>query len=587
MGQKAKPIKEELLPNIIAFLSQKLSKVIKYAALAECEKCIRILVSFGVITADNKATVAKQLKKLGADAADVAQRLDDIVAETMPLPIPSESSQRTIQDIAQMLDGRNVFEREYGMRQPAILLADKSGEAPEAYLQEIIKSYREAERPVEEADKIAEKLDRESLVQALTAIFQSRFTKKDMLKVVGALFRYVPGSKISTLYQQVYSDYYQTEVNRALLLNDTKEAMLFIDKMNMLDQYAMLRGTDADTLRDTVLSDFGLHSDGSKLYDLGNKEISALLMPDLSLSLVDQSTGKAIKSIPKKNSDPEKYAAAKRDYDELKKNIKRVVKNRIVYLLRAYCNAESFSAKQWKALYLDNPVLNHVAQLLVWSQGGKTFTPNQTGAIDSTEQPYSITDDPIKIAHPMEMKADDVGAWQKYFTSHGFKQPFEQIWEPVREPGEIAKDRYVGCMIPYYRFLNQGKHGISVEDYDFHNEIYISLDGCETEIERIDWRRHEIEPNDRFEIKSFTFKRYTRQVNHLVAYFDRVTVWDRVRKDDLTVIEQLDHFTLAQITEFIAAAQEADANNVLAALLDYKNARFADFDPMAEFTLEW
>ena len=46
-------------------------------------------------------------------------------------------------------------------------------------------------------------------------------------------------------------------------------------------------------------------------------------------------------------------------------------------------------------------------------------------------------------------------------------------------------------------------------------------------------------------------------------------------------------FTLAQITEFIAAAQEASAVNVLAALLEYKNAHFADFDPMEEFTLEW
>ena len=157
----------------------------------------------------------------------------------------------------------------------------------------------------------------------------------------------------------------------------------------------------------------------------------------------------------------------------------------------------------------------------------------------------------------------------------------------MREPDEIAKDRYAGCMIPYYRFLNQKKHGISVEDYDFHNEIYILLEGCEAEIDRIDFDRHAISPNDRFEIRSFAFKRYTRQVNHLVAYFDRVTVWDRVRKDDLTVIEQLNRFTLAQITEFIAAAQEANANNVLAALLDYKNAHFADFDPMVEFTLDW
>ena len=49
----------------------------------------------------------------------------------------------------------------------------------------------------------------------------------------------------------------------------------------------------------------------------------------------------------------------------------------------------------------------------------------------------------------------------------------------------------------------------------------------------------------------------------------------------------MDGFTLAQITEFIKAAQEANAGNVTAALLEYKNNTYPDFDPMAEFTLEW
>ena len=92
-----------------------------------------------------------------------------------------------------------------------------------------------------------------------------------------------------------------------------------------------------------------------------------------------------------------------------------------------------------------------------------------------------------------------------------------------------------------------------------------------------------------YEIKSFSFRfgGYDRQVNHIVAYLDRITVIGRVQRDDLSVMDLMDSFTLAQITEFIAAAQEAKANSVLAALLDYKNAHFADFDPMAEFTLEW
>lgn len=52
-------------------------------------------------------------------------------------------------------------------------------------------------------------------------------------------------------------------------------------------------------------------------------------------------------------------------------------------------------------------------------------------------------------------------------------------------------------------------------------------------------------------------------------------------------MDQIGRFTLAQVTEMIRVAQEAQAVNVLALLLEYKNAHFADFDPMEEFTLEW
>jgi hypothetical protein len=187
----------------------------------------------------------------------------------------------------------------------------------------------------------------------------------------------------------------------------------------------------------------------------------------------------------------------------------------------------------------------------------------------------------------MEMDADEVTAWQKYFTSRGLKQPFEQIWEPVIPAEQVKPDRYAECMIPYYRFTGQAKRGIHVEDFDFHNEINIYFDAWDAVVERIDWRRHDIEMNDRFEIKSFTYKGYSRKVNHLVAYFDRATVWERVRKDDVSVVNILHGFTLAQICEFIKVATENNCTNVAALLLEYKESHFVDFDPMAEFSLDW
>ena len=44
----------------------------------------------------------------------------------------------------------------------------------------------------------------------------------------------------------------------ALLLSDTKEAVLYLDKEKNLSVYADMRGRKADEVREQVLMDFGL-----------------------------------------------------------------------------------------------------------------------------------------------------------------------------------------------------------------------------------------------------------------------------------------------------------------------------------------
>ena len=376
------------------------------------------------------------------------------------------------------------------------------------------------------------------------------------------------------------------QFRKANCYSNTRASMIFAERYNELDEYARLRGVTSDTLRDLYLSDVGLDMQGCKTYDLGNQIVIVRLQNDLSF-LVELTSGKTAKSLPKKGADEGKYAAAKADFDEMRKSVKKILKNREMVLLKEYLNGRTRESGEWQAAYIKNPLLRKAAGQLVWAQGKETFTLTDHEAVDSIGNTYNITDEVICVAHPMEMDVADVTAWQKYFTAKGLKQPFQQIWEPVVDPKIIKEDRYLGCMIPYYRFNGQSKHGITIFDFDFHNDITINISDCNVYVERIDWRRHEIRMEDRFEIKKFGFKKYTRQVNHIVAYFDRITIWDRVRKDDVGVIEMLGGFTFAQIMEFISVAQESNAINVLALLLEYKNKNFSEFNPMEEFVLEW
>ena len=372
----------------------------------------------------------------------------------------------------------------------------------------------------------------------------------------------------------------------ACVYSETRAALLLGEKYKDLYKFASVRGTTVDILRDSMLSDIGLSADGTKTYALGNQTVTAVLQSDLSF-LVHLENGKTAKSLPKKGADPTAYETANADFSAMKKNAKKIVKSRQNLLFGEFLSGKSRPANEWKSAYTENPLLRAVASLLVWKQGKDTFILTANGTINSSGEAFEIGKNNISLAHPMEMTKDDLEAWQKYFVSHGLKQPFEQIWEPVIDPNSIGKDRYKDCRIPYYRFTGKGKHGITVTDEDFHNEIYIDFDDCYADVERIDWRRHDISPEDRFEIKNFSFEKYTRMTNHIVAYFDRVTIYGRIMKDDISIEQFLPNFTLAQIMDFIRIASENNCTSVTALLLEYKNNAYPDFDPFEEFSLDF
>ena len=375
---------------------------------------------------------------------------------------------------------------------------------------------------------------------------------------------------------------------KAARFSDTRAAMLFAERCGELEAYAKLRGTDADTIRDKYLSEVGLDEKGGKSYDLGGRTVTARLQKDLSF-LFELPNGKTAKSLPKKGAAPEKYEAAKADFDEMHKSVKKIVKSRSDVLFGDFLSGRERNDADWREAYLKNPLLRAVAELLVWAQGEKTFTLGENGPVDSAGKPYEVKSTPIRLAHPMEMRAADLTAWQKYFTAHGLKQPFAQIWEPVIDPAAIRADRYEGSVQPMYRFSGKDRHGIhSGNLHAYSEDVGFSLDGCELDYEASVWRiQYEGAEGETYTLGKFRFGSYTRQVNHIVSLLDKWTAEDRVKKDDVSVMDLMGGFTLAQITEFVKSAQEAGAVNVLALLLEYKNARFADFDPMDEFTLEW
>ena len=347
-------------------------------------------------------------------------------------------------------------------------------------------------------------------------------------------------------------------VRGALMLSDTREAMLSLDKGKYKDRFmkehARRRGTDADTLRDTVLAEFGLDENGKKVYDLGGNTVTASLSPELKLSLYDENAQKEVKSIPKKGADEAKHTAAKADLAELKKNIKKVVKARCDQLFLRFLSGETWKADAWKAAYNGkNPILRQIASLLVWSQDGASFTLKDGQPIGPDGAAYTIQKAAICLAYPTELPQDALEQWQRYFNDNAIKQPFAQVWEPAIRAEDVKEDRYQDCEVPVYRFKGQEKHGIrfNYDQWSSDSDLRLYFSGCELEFDADKvLGRHELYLDKPLTLGKFTFKKYSRSTNHIVALLDKWTITDRIMKGDISIVQQLGGATLAQVMQY-------------------------------------
>lgn len=373
-----------------------------------------------------------------------------------------------------------------------------------------------------------------------------------------------------------------------LLLNDTRAAMIHMDKVGCLGTYAQMRGTDADTLRDTVLADFGFDENRQIRYDLGGNTVVIDLDTELNLTIFDTNANKLVKSIPKKGADAALHEQAKAAFSDLKKNIKKVITNRKHLLFADFLSGAKKDAENWKKAYIGNPVLNSVARLVVWEQEGRTFTMTLEGPVDAAGHVCELTGAPIAVAHPIEMRTE-IAAWQAYFTEHGLKQPFEQVWEPAYNAEDIQPDRYAGSSLNVYRLQGKEAHGIRTWGLQAYSEDYgFELTDCAMEQDPSEWRFVSgITDDATFKLGKFTFEKLTRYVNHIIYLFDKWTITDRLLKNDTSTEPMLSAFTAAQIREFIDLTTAKGCTDAAAMLLEYQNRNFAGFDPLAEFTLDW
>jgi len=454
--------------------------------------------------------------------------------------------------------------------------------------------------PDPQIDEIAEALDREDLRELLESLIHQFDPFKWRLLI--PYCRYGSGKQINAIAAmikkwQVWGDYdaagrrFIIVLHGAMMLNESREAIFLIEKWGLLEEYAERMNTTADVLRYTVLTEFDLDVDGSKHYDLGNAVIAASIASDLSVSLVNENSGKEVKSLPKKGADPEKYEAASKDFTDLKKNIKNAVKSIVNKLKEDFVSGSEINTSDWKASYVNNYVLKRIASLLVWQwQHEKTarrFMLTMDGSfIDCAGQPVEVRDEgTICLAHPIEIPAEELECWKDLLTQKQIAQPFVQIFEPVStlDPAEAAA-RYTGIELPMFLLRGLSKEGIEV-DLDSTEPIEIGIHGraIEANASIVDFgTRNSFAFTERsisfdaiVKLEDVSIIGTPRAVNHEIYAMDKALIENRVRNGNIAAVQTFSSaITAKTIQHLIDVSIEAQQMECTAWLLNYKNEHF-------------
>ncbi len=452
------------------------------------------------------------------------------------------------------------------------------------------------------SDKVAEALETESFLDMLEKIAKDADCKAPQCFI--PLGRFGTPEQINTIISKMnewkdwdtYSSSGRSAIivaRGALMLCEYPVAVQMAEKTGNFWRFAGMRGLSEQEYRDEkTLPDIGFDADGVKRYHVGGKTYEVRIGSTLTLELTLD--GKSVKSIPKKT--PEGEVAAT-DFAAKKKEFADFIKKRIEYIKSIYITGEKIPAESWLRTYGSKTLLLPFTERVIWQNGKNVLFEVTDGKIRDVNGNEYTPDEPVRIAHVLDMKCDEIQQWQSRIIELQKTLLIEQIWEPVvsiKKSDDICS-RYEGAVLTKEernRFKNSLKSkGIVVKSeeqgYDPYRHTYGTVNNTMIigDTIRLDYSYNE--STSETTLGKMSKEKLTRKTNTVFFELDRLVVKHHIVADDVDALTEniLNSFTLAQITEFIDIASSNNSTNCTALLMDYRNKTFNEVDPFSMFVL--
>lgn len=283
------------------------------------------------------------------------------------------------------------------------------------------------------------------------------------------------GTSALRLFARLGTDSALRHLHRlATKARDAKRIRLTAQRM--LEQAAERRGLTLEQLTDRLVPDLGLDADGTLVLDYGPRRFIVGFDEQLKPYVTDKS-GKRRKTLPKPGvRDDEMLAsAAYRRFTDLKKEVKEIAADRLRLLEQAMVTGREWTAEEFSTIFVDHPLLWHIARRLVWAAtaGGRTETfrvAEDRTLADVADETFTLpADAKVTLPHPLTLGEEAVRAWSQVFDDYQILQPFPQLARPVltltaAESAQGRLERFEGRTVHFGRILDLTRRGWELGD---------------------------------------------------------------------------------------------------------------------------
>ncbi|MCP9969820.1 DUF4132 domain-containing protein [Actinomadura madurae] len=135
-------------------------------------------------------------------------------------------------------------------------------------------------------------------------------------------------------------------------------------------------------------------------------------------------------------------------------------------LERAMVTGRSWTPEEFRAFFVEHPLMGHIARRLVWAAGDAVFRVAEDGTLaDVHDDEFTLPPDAaVTLPHPVLLDEKTVAAWASVFADYEILQPFEQLGRPVHvladdERAGTRLARFEGRTAHFGRFLGMTSRG--------------------------------------------------------------------------------------------------------------------------------